>query len=99
MLKWRTDGHPVITIKPSYFDRLQWRLRNRLPMWVVYTPTTRQYPGLWVARMHVSLPDTKPTRFVISHDTLEELRSILPKGLVCIGRMANDTPEIVEVWM
>lgn len=68
-------------------------------MWVVYRPVTREYPGSWVARMHVTLPAHKPTRFVISHDTLDDLRTILPPGLTNIGRQQGDLPEIEEVWL
>ena len=62
---------------PGYFARLHWRLRERLPVWVVYRPITREYPGAWVARMHVVLPELRPTRFVVTHDTLKELRTRL----------------------
>lgn len=93
------DGHPVFLVKPGYFTRLHWRLRDRLPMWVVYDTTTREYPGKWVARMHISLPEPRVSRFVIVHDSLEELRDALPEWLVCIGRKPGDVLEIVEVWL
>lgn len=96
----RTDGHPVILApKPDYFTRLHYRLRDRLPMWVVYNTTTREYPGKWVARMHLSFPKAGPTRFVIVGDTLEDVRYALPDGVVCIGRKKGDAQEIVEVWL
>jgi hypothetical protein len=90
---------PVIIRSPGYFARLHWRLRGRLPMWVVYRPVTIEYPGYWVARMHVSLPEPRPTRFVITHDTLDELRESLPPFLSFLGRDPNDMPEIEEVWV
>lgn len=100
MLYERHDGHPVIMIDNCrYFEKLHYKLRNRLPMWTVYDQTTREYPGKFVARMWVSLPKCKATRFTICHDTLEELRAILPRGLTCIGRKPEDFPEIVEVWL
>lgn len=96
----RADGHPVVILpKGDYFARLHYRLRMRLPMWVIYRPTTREYPGYWVARMHVALPDPKPTRFVMTHDTLEDLRKMLPGGLVRMKRWYHDAPEIEEVWL
>lgn len=96
----RADGHPVLKVDSAgYFARLHHRLRGRLPMWVVYGPVTREYPGLWVARMHVTLPAQRPTRFVITHDSLEGLRGILPPGLTRIGRNQMDVPEIVETWI
>lgn len=98
----RHDGHPVIKIEnPSYFERLHHKLaiRNRLPMWTVYDTTTREYPGKYVARMFVTLPGVKATRFLILHDTLEELRAMLPRGLFWMDRKHEDAPEIVEVWL
>ena len=83
----------------DYFARLHWRLRARLPMWVVYRPVTREYPGRWVARMHVSLPEPKATRFVITHDTLPDLRRLLPEGLSHLDRDPDDLPEIEELWL
>ncbi len=72
--------------------------RNRFPMWVVYGPHTREYPGQYVARMFVALPKEKVTRFVMTHDTLEELRALLPQGLHCFHRAPSDAPEIIETW-
>lgn len=95
----RPDGHPVVIIPPGRFARLHYRLRERLPMWVVYRPTTREYPGHWVARMHVAIPDPKPTRFVITHDSLQQLRDILPPGLTMLRRNPNDPEEIEEIWL
>lgn len=88
-----------VLVSKGHFDRLNRRLRERLPMWVVYRPVTREYPGRWVARMHVTLPEPKPTRFVISHDTVDDLRTLLPPGLTNIGRHPDDLPEIEEVWL
>lgn len=91
---------PVVRVPSAdYMARLHWRLQRRLPMWVVFGPGTREYPHHWVARMHVTLPETKATRFVITHDTLSELREILPPGLVCLPRYRGDPPHLVEVWL
>lgn len=96
----RADGHPVVHVPSAgHFIRLHHRLRNRLPMWVVYRPITREYPGRWVARMHVTRPECRPTRFVLAHDTLDDLRDMLPPGLVNLGRRMGDVPEIAEVWL
>lgn len=96
----RADGHPVLVVpRNDYFARLHWRLRSRLPNWCIYRPVTREYPGVWVARMHVTLPQPKPTRFVMTHDTLDELRTMLPPGLSRLTRDPNDPPEIEEVWI
>jgi hypothetical protein len=68
-------------------------------MWVIYRPITREYPGRWVARMHVTLPASRPTRFVMIHDTLDELRAMLPLGLTFLQRDPDDVAEIEEVWV
>ena len=93
--------HPstIRILDENYFARLTHRLRERLPMWTVYRPITREYPGLWVTRMHVSRPIPRPTRYVLTHDSLDELRGILPPGMWNLGRMAGDVEEIEEVWL
>jgi hypothetical protein len=93
------DGQPVVLVPLEHFAKLHVRLQARLPLWVIYRPTTREYPGAWVARMHVTLPQAKPTRFVMTHQTVEELRQLLPPGLTCLGRYPEDPPEIEEVWI
>lgn len=99
-MKHRADGYPVVTVPAhGYMARLHARLHARLPMWVIYRPVTREYPGIWAARMHITLPEIYVTRFVITHDTLPELRAILPPGLVRIPRLPGDVPEIEEVWL
>lgn len=90
---------PIRVPHADYMARLHWRLRARWPVWVVYRPFTREYPGRWVARMHVTLPAERPTRFVITHDTLPELRALLPPGLCQFDRDPRDLPEIEEAWM
>ena len=102
MLSARSDGHPVIQVKSAeYMTRLHRRLeaQGRMPMWVVYRPVTLEYPGKWCARMHVAVPVGKPTRFTIIHDSLSELRSILPPGLFWIPRDPSDAPQIEETWI
>ena len=92
-------AHPVIVVRRGYHERAHQLLQRRLPMWVVYRPFTREYPGRWVARMHVILPKPKPTRFVMTHDTLQELRDMLPPGLTLFVRLPHDVPEIEEAWV
>lgn len=88
----------LLVENPNYFAKVHCRLQARLPIWVIYRPITREFPGSWVARMHVCLPVSKPTRFVITHDSLEQLRSLLPPGLTNLTRDPGDLPEIEEVW-
>lgn len=91
--------NPIIINAPDYFARLHWRLRDRLPMWTIYRPVTTEYPGLWVARMHVTIPAPKPTRFVMTHPALDGLRELLPRHLTRMTRDPDDVPEIEEVWL
>jgi hypothetical protein len=85
---------------PDYMARAQWRLRARLPLWVVYRPVTREYPGVWVTRMHVTLPTPKPTRFIMAHVALPGLQDMLAQlGLIRFERTPGDLPEIEEVWL
>lgn len=79
--------------------RLHLEKRERLPMWVIYGPTTSDHPGKWVCRMHLSLPEPEVTGWVIIEDSLGEIRAALPYGLTCIGRMEGDDPVIHEVWL
>jgi hypothetical protein len=89
---------PVRIGSPRYFWRLHWRLRDRLPMWIVYRPTTEEYPGLWVARMHVLRPKSRPTRFVMTHPALSDLRDMLPPDVTRVARQEADAPQIEELW-
>lgn len=89
----------LVKVERNHLWKLHDKLRARLPMWAIYNQTTREYPGLWVARMHVILPESKPTRFVMTHDSLEEIRGILPPGLTRLARNSLDVPEIVETWI
>lgn len=83
----------------SYATRLHHRLRDRLPMWTIYKPTTPEYPGLWVARMYISLPEPRPTRFVLTSDTLVGVRAQLPLGLTLLAASPQDDPVIEETWL
>ena len=48
----------------------------------------------------IALPAPRVTRFVMTHDSLAELRSMLmPMGLTQLERAGEDLPEIVETWL
>jgi hypothetical protein len=68
-------------------------------MWVVFRPTTTDFPGYWGARMRLTIPRDEPTRLVILSDTLEGVRAALPHGLVRLLRDEADDPVIEEVWL
>ncbi len=72
-----------------------------LSMWVIYRPTTRDYPGRWVVRKHYAMvggaEQVDPECTL--HGSLAEARAILPAGLYCLGRFDCDDPVIEETWV
>lgn len=73
-------------------------LHERLPMWVVYDSPS-DYPGYWVARLHLSLPQPQATDCVLTALTLDTLHWLLPAGLTRLPRQPDDDPAIFEVWL
>ncbi len=64
-------------------------------IWVIYDHPI-DFPNEFVARKFI---DDKPTVDVIVMPTLEEVRMMLPDGLVKMDRSPVDDPKIVETWM
>lgn len=96
----RVDGHPVLVVPDvAYMHKLYYRLQSRLPMWVVYRPIVKEYPGIWVTRMHLSLPEHRTTRFVMTHDSLDGIRSLMPQTCTMLKRHPSDPIEIEEIWL
>jgi hypothetical protein len=89
---------PVLVTR-EHLLRLHYRLQEKLPMWVVYNKETKDYPGLYVARMHLALPEPMATRFVMTHESLHGLRELLPPGLCMLKRAEQDEPTIIEIWL
>jgi len=72
---------------------------TQLTGWTVYDHP-RDYPAHFVARRWVAAGgDVIPTDDMFIADTLDELRALLPPGMVCFPRMPLDDPKIVECWM
>jgi hypothetical protein len=70
-----------------------------LEMWVV-THNTKDFPGLYVVRVHEVGPGhTNPTDRHQTAPTLEAIRALVPEGKVKIERHPNDDPVIVETWL
>lgn len=72
--------------------------RDTWLVWVV-TNTDLEHPGRLVARAHtadhhggVYLPGA------LVANTLDELRAMLPTGLMRHDRTSMDPPDVVEVW-
>jgi hypothetical protein len=73
---------------------------ERVSLWTVYDHP-RDYPDVWVARRsEVGVGAApRPTSDMFTAETLDELRALLPRGLVCLARSPGDDPVIVEVWL
>lgn len=74
-------------------------------LWVVYERPL-DYPDGFVIRAHYVVRDTQGRTLTavarVAHcvgPTLESVRRLLPPGLHPLGRMPNDEPQIVEVWI
>jgi len=56
----------------------------------------KDYPGMYVARLFEL---TKPTKYVVTAQSLEEIRAAIPAEMLCFGRDKADDPCIVETWI
>ena len=65
------------------------------PIWTIYSANTRDYTGLYVARL---FDMEHPTHYVMLSDNLNELRKKLPNWIHCMGRDPSDPQEIIESW-
>jgi hypothetical protein len=73
--------------------------RRQLEMWTVYH-SPRDYRGQYVARKFVvDGPQYRPTTDVFTADSLDEIRTLLPPGLVRLPRDSCDDKNIVETWL
>jgi len=68
-----------------------------LHMWTVYDHPL-DYPDGYIARLHVIGKKSGPTNIIRTAPTLEEVRKLLPPGLIRITRSPKDEPQIVETW-
>lgn len=70
-----------------------------LPFWVIYERPT-DFPDGYVLRVQLASREGIAHPPYIWHaKTPDELRSILPPGLICMGRQPDDAPQILECWM
>jgi hypothetical protein len=65
-----------------------------MEIWTIYKHP-RDYPEHYVARLWLW---GDPTERVLTAETLEEIRTLIPRGLVRLNRMPDDDPAIVETW-
>jgi hypothetical protein len=68
-----------------------------LTIWTVYEHPS-DFPDHFVARPFYVGPGLDRGNQVLLAETLDELRALLPAGLICMARSENDDPVIVEVW-
>lgn len=69
-------------------------------LWVIYYNPS-DYPKKYVVRSFTVDPgvvaaDLQPRAVC---DSIQEARTKVPPNLCCIGRDADDEPQIVEVWL
>jgi hypothetical protein len=76
--------------------------KDELYAWTVYDHPTDQ-PDQFVARLWRFLPaPAAPTGRALTCDDLEGLRAMIlaeHPDLICLGRVDDDDPKIVEVWI
>jgi hypothetical protein len=70
-----------------------------LGMWVIYDHPT-DYPDRYVARRFYSGPGViLASDDLLTGDTIEELRILLPHGLTRVPRSPQDDPKVLEAWV
>jgi hypothetical protein len=71
--------------------------RGDLLVWTICA-SPADYPGKFTARPHSSRSNL-PMQFVLTADSLDDLRAMLPPGLAHMTRDHEDHPVIVESWL
>ncbi len=66
-------------------------------MWTIYDHPG-DYPDKFVVRKFIVGTSLIATQEVIVGATLDEVRDLIPPGLVCLTRSPDDDPVIVETW-
>lgn len=69
------------------------------PAWVIYDDKTDEFPGSFVARLFAMMPKPIPTSIVVHSASLEELRGLIPPGMVPLARGESDHERIVETYI
>lgn len=71
------------------------RLLAKICIITIYNEPS-DYPECIIARLFDA---NIATQYHVIADTLEEMRTLIPQDMVNIGRMAEDDPVIIEVWV
>ena len=71
-----------------------------LDMWVVYEHPA-DFPDKYVVRRWTIMSNAPPLASADRslHDTLDEAREAMPRGLYNLKRLVGDDPAIKEVWI
>jgi len=78
------------------FRDINLRSLVRVPIVVVYK-NPLDYPDKYVARLW-DIP-SKPTRYVVIKDSLQDIRASIPEGMQRLGRNSMEDPIIVETYI
>lgn len=75
-------------------------IENLLQLITVYY-NTMDYPGVYVARVfHIQNGMHWATKIILGpKKTLEEIRQLIPEGMVKLERDMNDDKNIIECWI
>ena len=77
------------------FDLKELRKRTRMPVITIFW-NPKDLPNKYVARV---FDLDRPTMLAAVADTLEDIRSCVPEGMVRFPRTEKDDPVVVESWM
>lgn len=72
---------------------------SALTLWVIYDHPVDHPESFVVRPQEVVAGQVVPGVAHRLAETLEDARASLPDGLFCLGRMPDDDPVIVEVWV
>ena len=77
------------------FRKLNMKDIVTVPIITVYNGP-KDYPDKFVARLW---DIDKPTQYIITKDSMEEIRMAIPYGMTKLEPFKTDDPIIVETWM
>lgn len=70
-----------------------------LSIWNVYDHPSDFPEGFLARRAEISPGWVQHTNDILTAETLQDLRDLLPYGLTMLPRNENEDPVIVEVWL
>lgn len=83
------------TIKIESFQEVPADEYPKIPLIVIYKHPL-DFPGMYVGRLwNIG----KPTPYAIIAKTLQEVKKVIPKGMIGIPRSPEDDPNIVATYI